>query len=138
MEKYKTRQSEILLACLKENSSRALRVDDIIDILKTKGESVGTTTVYRHIDYLVKQGFVRKFAAEDKTGALFQYIHDPAECNEHFHLRCSECGELIHLSCDFMKEMDEHIFEHHGFRVDNSKTVLYGICKNCIERKADK
>lgn len=135
MEKYKTRQRDIVISCLEKNSERALTVDNIVDILKGLGSPVGRTTVYRCLDYLVNCGEVRKFVPEDKSGCTFQLVRGHGECAEHFHLRCSECGALIHLSCDSMKEAGEHILEHHGFLVDKSKTVLYGLCRDCLEKR---
>ncbi len=135
MDKYKTKQSATVLACLEENSGKALTVDEIVDLLKIQGTPVGKTTVYRHIDRLVSQGSVRKFVSGENAGATYQYIHNHQHCNEHFHLKCSSCGELVHLGCEFMKGIDEHILSHHGFKVDNSKTVLYGICRKCSDKQ---
>lgn len=135
MDKYKTRQSATVTKCLEENCEKALTVDEIVDLLKNQGTPVGKTTVYRHIDRLVSQGSVRKFSDEGSSGATYQYVHDHHHCSEHFHLKCSSCGELVHLGCEFMKGIDEHILSHHGFRVDNSKTVLYGICKSCSDKE---
>lgn len=135
MDTYKTKQSAIVLQCLEGNSEKALTVDNIVDLLKQQGTPVGKTTVYRHIDKLVSQGSVRKFVSDSSTGATYQYMHNHHRCDEHFHLKCSLCGELVHLGCEFMKGIDEHIYSHHGFRVDNSKTVLYGICKNCSDKQ---
>lgn len=136
MDKYKTKQSAIVLRCLEANSEKALSVDNIVDLLKQQGTPVGKTTVYRHIDKLVSQGNVRKFVPGDNSGATYQYIHNHHHCSEHFHLKCSCCGELVHLGCEFMKGIDEHILSHHGFKVDNSKTVLYGICKSCSDKQS--
>ncbi len=133
MDTYKTKQKAVVFQCLKDNSDRAMTVDNIVDHLKLQGTPVGKTTVYRHIEKLIAEGSVRKFVTQDGKSATFQYIHSHQECNEHFHLKCSRCGELIHLGCDFMKGIDEHILSHHGFKVDNSKTVLYGICKKCSD-----
>lgn len=31
-----------------------------------------------------------------------------------------------------------HVKEEHGFTVDNSKTVFYGICRDCQKELEDK
>jgi Fe2+ or Zn2+ uptake regulation protein len=30
-----------------------------------------------------------------------------------------------------MHEMEEHIFNDHGFTVSSGRTVIYGICQEC-------
>ncbi|MBQ1555500.1 MAG: transcriptional repressor, partial [Clostridia bacterium] len=57
-------------------------------------------------------------------------------CDRHFHLKCTACGRIIHLDCGFMSEFEKHIGEHHGFRVDNARTVIYGLCEACADGSA--
>lgn len=131
---YKTKQRELVMACLKSNSSRSMTVDELIEQLKNEGSSVGRATVYRCLDKLVEDGCVRKFAVHRGESAGYQFVEHNEDCHGHFHLKCTECGELVHLSCDYMKDIDKHILEHHGFTVDNKKTVLYGLCAHCNRR----
>jgi Fur family ferric uptake transcriptional regulator len=30
-----------------------------------------------------------------------------------------------------MEEFERHIMEHHRFKVDNARTVIYGLCEKC-------
>lgn len=136
---YKTKQRETILNFLMENKERHITVDEIVFNLKNRGVSVGKTTVYRYIDKLVEEGRARRFITDEKSGACFQYV-DGNKCDEHFHLKCVECGKLIHLECGHLSEIAEHVYESHKFTIDNSKTVLYGICDSCEasrERKSD-
>jgi Fur family ferric uptake transcriptional regulator len=60
------------------------------------------------------------------------------DCGEHYHLKCVGCGQLIHLECEYLEKLDSHVKSQHNFRVDHSKTVLYGCCGNCTnEHKRD-
>lgn len=128
---YKTKQKQIILEYIKSSKDKHITAAEIVAHLNSAGTSVGVTTVYRYLDKLVEIGYVRKYNLDKKTGACYQYIKDNEECVEHFHLKCVKCGELYHISCDFMQGIDEHVLEHHGFRIDNTKTVLYGKCKHC-------
>ncbi|MCQ2462014.1 MAG: transcriptional repressor [Clostridia bacterium] len=134
---YKTKQRETVCAFLKNNPSHSFTVDELYEQLKKTQAVVGKTTVYRCLDGLVNSGEVRKFFSHRGGSASYQFVGNHSECTEHFHLKCTECGELIHLSCDYMKEIDKHILGHHDFYVDNTKTVLYGLCGKC-KRKLDK
>lgn len=134
---YKTKQRENVCDFLKSNPSRSFTVDELYEELKKTETVVGKTTVYRCLDNLVASGKVRKFVSHRGESASYQFVGNHSECAEHFHLKCTECGELIHLSCDYMKEIDKHILGHHDFYVDNTKTVLYGLCGKCKRKLAE-
>lgn len=128
---YKTRQKEIILNLFLENKDEHLTASEIVNHINKKEENIGIATVYRYLDKLVNSGIVRKYFLDDKSSACYQYIDPENKCSEHFHLKCLECGRLLHIDCKHMQSLDEHIFSEHGFKVDNSRTVLYGRCKNC-------
>lgn len=129
---YKTKQRSAILDCLKENCESSMTVEEISDFMKGEGYTVGKTTVYRYIEKLVQTGEVRKFVAGNGKSATFQFIERHHDCNEHIHLKCVNCGRFIHLDCELMENVNKHIFEHHKFMVDNSKSLLFGLCEKCI------
>lgn len=132
---YNTKQSKMVFDILLENKDRHLTADEIFESLKEKGESVGKTTVYRHLEKLCASGEVRKFAGGDGDSACYQYAGKNAECREHYHLKCTECGKLIHAECNFLSELSAHIYNEHGFKIDGSRTVLYGVCGDCLKKE---
>lgn len=132
---YSTKQSRLIENVLKNNSNIHLTADEIFEKLKSNGEAVGKTTVYRHLEKLYSDGIVRKFSGGDGGSACFQYTHNSSVCKSHYHLNCVECGELIHAECEFLNKLSEHILSEHGFSVDGSKTVLYGICEDCAKKR---
>lgn len=127
---YKTKQRSKVLDCLIQNKNKHMTAEDIVAYLKEHGAAVGKATVYRTLEKLLSEGNVRKYICEEGKSACFQYVEDNS-CNSHFHLKCVKCGKLIHLECDYLSDLEKHIFEHHKFTVDNTKTVLYGICGDC-------
>lgn len=127
---YNTRQRELILGVLKSSNSH-LTAQDIIVKLNSSGLSVGSATVYRYLDKLVESGEVRKYIIEEGKSSCYQYIGNEKDCTEHYHLKCSECGKLLHVECDYLDKVESHIFEHHGFSLNSSKTVLYGVCAEC-------
>lgn len=128
---YNTKQKKIIEVFLRNNTELLLSCDDISDRLKNEGTPVGKTTVYRYVEKLVAEGKARKIVGGSGKSALYQYIDEKMNCHNHMHLKCLVCGEFIHLGCEFIIGVNEHIFEHHKFKVDNSKTVLYGLCEKC-------
>ncbi|MEM1483245.1 Fur family transcriptional regulator [Oscillospiraceae bacterium PP1C4] len=131
---YKTRQRELILDFLTANKERHLSVDEMMDYLRGQKSPVGKSTIYRYLDRLVEQGRVRKYFLEEGKGACFQYADDPDGCSRHFHLKCTGCGQLIHVECNYLSDVEQHMFKHHQFTIDNTKTVLYGQCEACSAR----
>lgn len=131
---YNTKQQEIILSCLKNSRGEHMTADDVYFRLKQHGETVGRTTVYRHLDKLTEQGTLRRFTIGDNISACYQYS-DGSHCCDHYHLKCSSCGKLIHIECEFMDELSAHIYDDHKFTLDGSKTVLYGLCEECSGEK---
>lgn len=129
---YNTRQRELVLACIRDTRGH-VTVLDIVNRLEESGTHVGISTVYRHLDKLVRGGVVRKFNSGDGGSACYQMTEN-AGCDDCFHLKCTGCGELIHMNCEFFHGLDEHIKDHHGFTVDSGKTVLYGRCGDCSQK----
>ena len=126
---YSTKQRELILKFLSESSTH-LTATDIARGLRAQGEHIGNATIYRTLEKFVGDGIVRKMIIDERSGACYQYISEHA-CSNHFHLKCIKCGRLIHLSCEFLSQLENHIFEHHQFVVSSGKTVIYGLCSSC-------
>lgn len=125
---YKTRQRSELLDFFRENSDKCFLAKDII---KNSSITLGEATIYRALSKFVDEGLLKKFISSDGSGSYYQYNRCEHDCSSHFHLKCVKCGTLFHMDCGFMQDMTKHISSEHGFIVDNSKTTLYGTCKNC-------
>ena len=128
---YNTKQKKLIEKVLTRNPEVQFTCEDVASLLKTEGTPVGKTTVYRYLENLSKTGRVRKSQSLDGKSSVYQYIDDGLDCEGHLHLRCTSCGRLFHLGCEFMSGVGEHIRMHHNFIIDNSKTVIYGICESC-------
>ena len=116
------------------NSDKLLSCDEISDNLKTKGTPVGRATLYRFLDNLVSSGEARKIIDDSKKSAAYQLLDKDMNCHGHMHLKCSSCGTIMHLGCEFMSNVGQHILEHHSFKIDNSRTIIYGLCGACREK----
>lgn len=128
---YKTKQRDLILDYLKHSTARHLTIEDVTDALKQNGLAVGKTTVYRYMDKLAGEGSVRKYFISNSKSACYEYIDAAAACRMHYHLKCINCGELLHLDCDLMDSVAGHMDSEHGFLIDNTRTVLYGMCGAC-------
>lgn len=126
---YETKQSKLVYDFLERNSQNHFSAEDVYFAIRANGDNIGRTTVYRQLDRLCEEHKARKFFSGDNNACCYQF--ESENCHNHYHLRCSSCGTLIHTECDFLDKLSQHIFNDHNFRIDGSKTVLYGICKHC-------
>ena len=123
---YRTEQRKLIERLFEENAEKFFSVEDIEKSLKTKGEPVGQTTIYRTLKILEENDLVRTEVKDNKK--YYQYI--TRECCGHFHLKCKKCGKIIHLECKEFEEVTEHVFKHHKFNVDHNM-IIYGVCNEC-------
>ena len=131
--KYKTKQRECIVEFLKKNNEKHITADEIIEHFKTTDNPIGKSTVYRCLDNLLSENIVRKYVISERDGACYQYVEEQEQCVNHYHMKCTKCGRLYHLECDEVNELQEHILKHHNFKIDICKTVLYGLCKDCMK-----
>lgn len=127
---YKTKQREKIEEIFASSGGHET-VDSLFEKLVNRGENIGRTTVYRTLEKLQNEGKARKYATAPGESVCYQYVSSKHHCNEHFHLKCEQCGRLIHIECDHINELSKHINDTHNFRVNNLKTVLYGVCEQC-------
>ena len=132
---YMTRGYFLVKGVLKDAHGKHLSVDDIYATLTARGEKIGRTTVYRQLERLIGEGYVRRISG-DRTGSCYSYSGE--SCTEHYHLICTLCGRLAHLSCDHVEELFHHIKTEHGFVIDPSRTSLYGTCAACLREEKQK
>jgi Fur family ferric uptake transcriptional regulator len=55
-----------------------------------------------------------------------------------YHCKCEVCGKLIHLHCEEIKELQAHLFREHHFQLNPMRTVMYGICEDCLKAQTVK
>lgn len=134
---YKTRQMTELLTFLKSVQGNHVTVSDICDHFQSEGIAVGTTTIYRNLEKMVKEGLVAKYVVEGTSSACFEYIGTLEGCERSvcYHCKCEKCGKLMHLQCNEVGSLRQHLLEYHDFEMNSLRTVFYGICGEC--KKSD-
>jgi len=130
---YRTKQMAEILSYLQSMQGSHVTVHDIHAYFKSKNISVGTTTIYRHLDRMVAEGIVAKYVVDEKSSACFEYLGDKSHCHPTvcFHCKCEKCGKLIHLHCKELEAVYLHLLNDHGFQVDAPRSVIYGLCEDC-------
>lgn len=129
MANYMTEQRKQLFAFLQENPDKQFSAKQIADSLSDS--SVSLSAVYRNLTYLQEKGLINRFTKEGNRELFYQYIHLD-DCRNCIHMNCIKCGETFHMNVDIADKMLEDILRTDGFQIKKEKSVIYGICKNCI------
>ena len=125
---YKTKQKQAILDYFDKFRDEHHSINDICLHFKNESNPIGTTTVYRYIDTLLKDGVIKKIVIDNDSTTYYQYVN----CNQnHIHLKCEKCGKLIHLDCQEFQLLEAHILIDHNFKIDMRKTIVYGTCNEC-------
>lgn len=134
--KYKTKQRDILLDYLKNNEGKHICACDVCAYFKDRGAEIGQSTVYRHLESLVDEGLLTKYTIDANSPSCFEYLAPESHGDTEvcYHCKCEKCGKLVHLHCDEVKMLNEHLCEHHGFKMDPKRTVFYGLCEECMKK----
>lgn len=124
-----TRQRDVI-ARVVLGSEDHLSVEGIERELARRGERIGTATVYRALDVLVKSGLVRAH----NFGEGFKRFEPVAPAAQHEHLVCVRCARVTEFTSERLERMlpiiaDEHHFLHQRHRVE-----IYGLCRECRQR----
>jgi Fur family ferric uptake transcriptional regulator len=101
--------------------------EDLQRRLAGKGETVGTATVYRTLDLLVKSGLVR----EHEFGEGFKRYEPSPAGQVHEHCICSSCGKVMEFSNDRLERMIALLAEEVAFRPHHHRLEVYGVCREC-------
>jgi Fur family ferric uptake transcriptional regulator len=97
------------------------------DAMRHAGDSVGLTTVYRHLQALADAGEVDVLRTDDGESVYRRCVAD----DHHHHLVCRLCGTTVEVTGPAVETWAEQVAKKHGFR-DVSHTVeVFGTCKSC-------
>ena len=108
------------------------RVDDfrsaqeLHDLLRRSGESVGLTTVYRTLQSLSEAGEVDVLRGADGEAAYRRCSR-----GHHHHLVCRRCGRTVEVEGPAVERWSEKIAAENDF-VDVAHTLeIFGTCSAC-------
>lgn len=129
MKNYKTGQRSSLLAFLEQHRDEQLAAEQIAEMMAADGNVISLSAVYRNLERMEQEGYVRRSAAGEGRGSVYQYIG--GECSEHLHMQCTGCGQVIHLDHKTTEALCSAAQSCSDFSIDEKRTVLYGRCRDC-------
>ncbi|MEU3075420.1 Fur family transcriptional regulator [Streptomyces laurentii] len=121
-----TRQRAAVSAALSE-VDEFRSAQELHDMLKHRGDSVGLTTVYRTLQSLADAGEVDALRTSDGETVYRRC----STGDHHHHLVCRMCGTAVEVEGPAVEQWAETIAAEHGF-VNVAHTVeIFGTCAEC-------
>lgn len=121
-----TRQGQAVLSVV--NSSENFRsAQDIHAQLRAAGQTVGLTTVYRHLALLTEEG--RLDALQTADGELvYRRCHSD---QHHHHVVCRRCGRGNEVELPDLERWAEATATALGYSEITHTVEVFGICAEC-------
>lgn len=123
MEKRNTRQKAAIREALTA-ANRPLSAEEALEEAQHRHPSLGIATVYRNIQTLVEEGWLRPV---EVPGDSTRY--EVAGKSHHHHFQCNECGKLYELEGCIAQVRPKL---PRGFRATGHEFFVYGLCAVCV------
>ncbi len=102
---------------------------ELHDLLRRDGASVGLTTVYRHLQALADSGHIDVLRTD---GGEAVYRRCPTD-EHHHHLVCRSCGRSVEVEGPEVEAWASAVAEHHGFTAVSHTVEVFGTCGSCAD-----
>jgi Fur family ferric uptake transcriptional regulator len=123
----RTTRQRTAVAELLERVDGFKSAQDLHDLLRAAGASVGLTTVYRHLQSLADAGQVDVLRNPDGEAV---YRRCPTDAHHH-HLVCRVCGRSVEVEGPEVEAWASSIAAQHGFTEVSHTVEVFGTCGEC-------
>jgi Fur family ferric uptake transcriptional regulator len=120
-----TRQRTAVAAVLDElDDFRSAQ--ELHDLLRHRGTSVGLTTVYRTLQALADGGEVDALRRSDG-----ETVYRRCSARHHHHLVCRSCGRTVEVEGVAVEQWADDTAAVHGFTEVSHTLEISGLCADC-------
>ncbi len=120
-----TRQRRAVAAVLAANEEFH-SAQEIHDLLRRAGESIGLSTVYRTLQGLADSGEVD--VLRNEAG---EAVYRRCSENHHHHLVCRVCGATVEVEGPAVEKWTRSVASAHGYSDVSHSLELFGTCPDC-------
>ena len=99
---------------------------EIHDLLRSNGETVGLSTVYRTLQALADGGEVDTLRTEDGEA-----VYRRCSATHHHHLVCRICGRTVEVEGPAVEKWADGVAGRHGFTDVSHSLEIFGTCPDC-------
>ncbi len=128
----RTTRQRTAVAELLERVDGFKSAQDLHDLLRHDGTSVGLTTVYRHLQALADAGQVDVLRTDEGEAV---YRRCPT-AEHHHHLVCRSCGRSVEVEGPEVEAWAARVADEHGFTGVTHTVEVFGSCRSCAQRAA--
>lgn len=121
-----TRQRSAVSALLDE-TDQFRSAQDLHAELRSRGDTVGLSTVYRTLQALADAGEIDVLRTDDGE-AVYRRCGGR---HHHHHLVCRECGRTVEVEGPAVETWAEQVAAEHGFADVTHSFEVFGRCRAC-------
>lgn len=122
-----TRQSGAVKSALIE-AGGFRSAQDVYAALRAQGESVGLSTVYRHLQTFADDGIVDVIHTPEGE-STYRYCGE-ADAHHH-HLVCRTCGRAEEIEGRAIERWATSVAEKYGYTDVDHTVEVFGVCADC-------
>lgn len=127
-----TPQRQAILEYLIESMSHPT-ADEIYKALSDRFPNMSVATVYNNLRVFKEVGIVSELTFGDASSRYDANIE-----HSHYHVICKSCGKIVDFEYPSLGDVEREAAECTGFKVEDHRLEIYGICPDCENKKAAK
>lgn len=112
------------------HSGRHLTPREIYEKARESAPGLMETTVYRTLDFLVKNRLA--FATQTPNGKL---VYEAA-MHDHHHISCRNCHNEVEISHRQLESLYHEIEESTGYQLTSGHLTFFGLCPHCQQNRS--
>lgn len=125
---YRLTPQRVAVLRILEESGKHLSPVEVYQQAQEALPGITETTVYRTLDFLVKQGLA--LPAHIGNG---QYVYEYARRNHH-HLICRDCGDMLEINHEALQALYRQFQESTGYQIETIHLTFFGQCPRCQKK----
>lgn len=122
--KRNTKQRQDVWRAL-ETTADFVSAQQLYQVLKQQGSTIGLATVYRTLNSLAEEGSADALSVEGEN--LFRACSP----GHHHHLICRVCGKTTEIEASAVESWAHQVAAEHGFHDPRHVVDVFGTCPAC-------
>ena len=111
-----------------ESQGEFRSAQEIYDIVRQRGDSIGLTTVYRSLQSMADDGQVDVIVRGDGES-----VYRQCSPSHHHHLVCRSCRSTVEIDAPDVERWATDVAAKHGYREVTHTVEVFGVCSRCAD-----
>lgn len=123
---HRSTKQRAAVANLLEQLDDFRSAQDLHEELRTRGEGIGLTTVYRTLQSLADAGEIDVLRIDSGEA-----VYRRCSRHHHHHLVCRACGRTVEVEGPVVEKWAEKVAAENGFSKVSHTVEVFGTCADC-------